>query len=57
MTPEEYKSEQQKRASALKVGSKDQSGYSIKKIYGRGDEYVIYEIDSPDVVEFSKSLD
>ena len=54
MTPEEYKLEQQKRASAFKVGSKDQSGYTIKKIYARGDEYVIYEIETSDIVDSLK---
>lgn len=54
MTPEQYKLEQQKRASALKVGSIDQSGNTIKKIYARGDEYVIYEIETSDVVDSFK---
>lgn len=54
MTPEEYKKEQQRKISALKIGSTDINGYHITKIFARGDEYVIYEIESKDLVESVK---
>jgi hypothetical protein len=53
-TPEEYKLEQQKRISSLKINSLDQSDNKILRILGRGDEYVIYEIESNDLVDTIK---
>jgi hypothetical protein len=50
----EYKKEQQKRMSALKVGASDINGYHITKVFARGDEYVIYEIESKDLAESVK---
>jgi hypothetical protein len=50
----EYKKEQQKNISALKVGASDINGYHITKVFARGDEYVIYEIESKDLVESVK---
>lgn len=54
MTPEEYKEEQKKRLAKFKVGEKDANGYSITKVFGRGDEYVVYEIDTKDLVDSLK---
>jgi hypothetical protein len=49
MTPEEYKEEQKKRMSLYIVGNKDKNGNIIQRIYGRGDEYILYEIASSDI--------
>lgn len=54
MTPEEYKIKQQERISAFKVGSNDPSGYKIIKIHGRGDEFVVYEIETTELTESIK---
>jgi hypothetical protein len=57
MTPEEekeYKEKQKIRISALKAGALDQNANSIVKIFGRGDEYVVYEIESKEIVESVK---
>ena len=46
-----YKREQRDRLKALTIGNKDNSGNTIKKIYSRGDEYVIYDIADGDESE------
>lgn len=45
----EYKNEVKKRIAGLVVGAKDASGFVIKQIFTRSDEYVIYSIDSKDI--------
>ncbi len=50
----EYKKAQQKRMSLYIVGGTDINGYHITKIFARGDEYVIYEIETSDLVESIK---
>lgn len=54
MTPEEYKDAQKKRIASYQVGNKDVNGNSITKIFGRGDEYVVYEIQTQDLVDSEK---
>ena len=54
MTPEEYKEAQKKRLDKFKIGEKDANGYIITKIFGRGDEYVVYEIETKDLVDSLK---
>jgi hypothetical protein len=54
MTPEEYKEEQKLRIANYKVGEKEANGYTITKVFGRGDEYVVYEIDTKDLVDSLK---
>lgn len=51
---QEYKDQQKVVNSSYKVGEKDSNGYTITKIFGRGDEYVIYEIDTKDLVDSLK---
>lgn len=41
---EKYKQEQQERISKYVSGGTDLAGNKIKKVYSRGDEYVIYEV-------------
>lgn len=58
-TPEEekkrlYKEEQKKELAKYRIGEKDSNGYTISKVFGRGDEYVVYEIDTKDLVDSLK---
>lgn len=53
---EQYKIEQQKRIGSYMVGAKDQSGFTILRIYGRGDEYVVYEVETRNVADSLKVL-
>jgi hypothetical protein len=58
MTPEEkaeqYKAGQIKRMNSFKIGERDNLGYTITKIFGKGDEYVVYEIETKDIVDSLK---
>lgn len=40
---EAYKKKQQETLASLQVGTLDSNGYTIKNIYARGDEYLIYD--------------
>jgi hypothetical protein len=48
MTYEEkkYKAEQRERMRTYVVGSKDSTGNTISKMFSKGDEYIIYEIET-----------
>lgn len=46
MTAEEYKQRQQEKMKSFIVGSKDTTGNTITKIFSKGSEYVIYEIET-----------
>lgn len=46
-TRQAYRKKQEETLSSLKVGTPDLNGYTIKNIYARGDEYLIY--DSTDI--------
>lgn len=39
-----YKTEQRARLAKHQIGEQDLNGYTISKIFARGDEYVVYEI-------------
>lgn len=54
MTPEEYKQAQKKRLEGFKIGAQDQNGNTITKIFGKGDEYVVYEIETKNLVDSVK---
>lgn len=49
-----YKEEQKQDLAKYKIGEKDSNGYTITKIFGRGDEYVVYEIETNDLVDSLK---
>ena len=49
-----YKEQQKQDLAKYKIGEKDSNGYTITKIFGRGDEYVVYEIDTKDLVDSLK---
>lgn len=51
MTLKEYQEEQRKKLQSIVVGGKDRDGYIIKEVYSRGDEYVIYEVESDDIAK------
>lgn len=53
-TAEHYKEKQQSRLAAFKVNSPDPSGNKITRVFGRGDEYVVYEIESRDLADSIK---
>jgi hypothetical protein len=46
LTPEQYKKEQQKRMDLFKIGVKDHLGNTVKNIFTKSDEYVVYEIET-----------
>ena len=47
MTPEEYEKDQKEKMDNFKIGNQDSSGNTIKKVFVKSDDYVIYEIDTP----------
>lgn len=49
-----YRAEQKATLASLIIGAKDLNGNTIKKIYARGDEYVIYEIAEAAAIESLK---
>ncbi len=51
---EEYKKQQKLTIDKYKVGEKDTNGNLITKIFGRGDEFVVYEIETKDLVDSLK---
>jgi hypothetical protein len=53
-TDEEYKRQQRARMASYVVGQKDPNGYTITKVYARGDEYVVYEVGGLDPSESFK---
>lgn len=53
---EKYKLEQRKRLANYLIGEKDNNGYTIRKIYARGDEYVIYQVDGLPYIESLKVI-
>lgn len=58
MTEEElkYKAEQRKRMKSYHVGSKDNSGNIISKVFSKGDEYIIYEITTKNLSDSIKVI-
>lgn len=56
MTPEEYKEKQKDRINSYIIGSKDSSGNIIKRIFAKGDEYLIYEIKTDQISDSIKVL-
>lgn len=51
---DKYKKEQKERLSVYVVGEKDNMGYTINKIFARGDEYIIYEVREASDIESLK---
>jgi hypothetical protein len=49
-----YRAEQKATLASLVIGAKDLNGNTIKKVYARGDEYVIYEIAETAAIESLK---
>ena len=53
---QEYLAEQKKRMASYVVGGSNPSGQKIVKIYAKGDEYLIYDIDDPSPIESFRIL-
>ncbi|EOW9239617.1 hypothetical protein ACOA56_003508 [Vibrio cholerae] len=51
-----YKKDQRARLDKYLIGEKDHMGYTISKIYARGDEYVIYEVKEASDIESLKVI-
>lgn len=49
-----YELKQQETLNSLKIGNTDLNGNKIKKIYARGDEHVIYEIEDSAAIDSLK---
>lgn len=51
-----YKIDQRTRLAKYLIGEKDNMGYTISKIYARGDQYVIYEVKEASDIESLKVI-
>ncbi len=51
---EKYLQQQKENIAKYKIGERDSGGNTITKIFGRGDEYVIYEIETKDLTDSLK---
>ncbi|MBP2605494.1 hypothetical protein [Acinetobacter calcoaceticus] len=53
---QQYLKKQQETLESLKVGGKDTNGYTIKNIYARGDEYLVYDTTEADIHQSMKVI-
>lgn len=54
VTRAEYKKKQEQELQNYKIGERDINGNLITKVLGRGDEFVVYEIETKDLVDCLK---
>ncbi len=52
----EYKADQKKSLASCVVGKKDDNGYEILSVFSKTDDWVIYEIKTPQVIDSLKIL-